>query len=325
MITNTLLILYIFQVERLLRTIYQPQNVYCIHPDLKSPEGFHKAIRRLADCFDNVFVASKLEKVQWGGISGVLANLHCMEDLLRRPVQWKYYINLCGQDFPLKTNLEIVRQLKAYAPLNCIASNPSLGTSYEIRCKYKYYSPSLDEPPKITIPPQQKGKPPFQLYKGNTYIAATREFIDFVVNSNISRTFVAWLNDTFIPDETFTLSLNRLPQAPGGYDIPSNESNVRFRRWHSSNSKCLGKYVRGYCIFNAEYLQFLRKRRELFVNKFHYDFDPVAMQCMEELLENRTRHPQQLSNDVENFPITNYPWQQRFFSTMERIITTAKP
>ena len=237
-----------------------------------------------------------------------------MEDLLRKPVQWKYFINLCGQDFPLKTNLEIIRQLKAYAPLNCIASNPSFGTPFELRFKYKYYSTSLNEPPKIIRPRQRKGEPPFILYKGDTYIAATREFIDFVVNSNISRTFLVWLNDTLIPDEIFTLSLNRLPQAPGGYKIRSNESNVRFRRWYLRNSlpKCSGKYVRGFCIFNAEYLQFLRKRPELFVNKFHYDFDPVAMQCMEELLENRSRHPEQLRNDVEYFPITNYSWQHRF-------------
>ncbi len=258
-------------------------------------------------------VASKLEKVQWGGISAVLADLHCMEDLLRSPVQWKYFINLCGQDFPLKTNLEIVRQLKVYAPLNCIASYPVNGSRFQNRFKYKYYSPSLDKSPKIMVPHHLKGKPPFTLYKGDTYIAATRKFIDFVINSNISRTFLAWLNDTLIPDEYFTLSLNRLPEAPGGYEIPSNESNVRFRRWVRNRSLpiCSGKYVRCLCIFNSGYLQFLRKRPELFVNKFHYDFDPVAMQCMEELLENRTRHPEQLRSDVDYFPITNYSWQQK--------------
>ncbi len=156
MITSILLIFYILQVERLLRAIYQPQNVYCIHADLKSPEGFHKAIRRLADCFDNVFIASKLEKVQWGGISKVFADLHCMEDLLLSPVKWTYFINLCGQDFPLKTNLEIVRQLKAYTLLNCIDSNLVNGSRFENRFKYKYYSPSLDKSPQIMKPYQRK-------------------------------------------------------------------------------------------------------------------------------------------------------------------------
>ncbi len=236
-----------------------------------------------------------------------------MEDLLRRPVQWKYFINLCGQDFPLKTNLEIVKQLKAYAPLNCITGNPVDDSRFEHRYKYKYYSASVYNPPKIIVPHQLKGQPPFKLYKGDTYIAATREFVDFVVNNNISRTFLAWLNDTTIPDETFTLSLNRLPQAPGGYKIPSGENNVRFRRWESNKTlpPCVGNYVRDLCIFRTGYLQFLRKRPELFVNKFHYDFDPVAIQCMEELLENRTRYPEQLRNDVENFPIASYSWQHR--------------
>ena len=31
---------------------------------------------------------------------------------------WKYVINLCGQDFPLKTNLDIVRLLKSFHGYN---------------------------------------------------------------------------------------------------------------------------------------------------------------------------------------------------------------
>ncbi|XP_072037356.1 beta-1,3-galactosyl-O-glycosyl-glycoprotein beta-1,6-N-acetylglucosaminyltransferase 4-like [Amphiura filiformis] len=308
------------QVERLLRAIYQPQNVYCIHADLKSKHEFHRAIRKLADCFDNVFVASKLEKMQWGGISPVLADLHCMEDLLDHRVQWRYFINLCGQDFPLKTNLEIVKQLKAYDGQfygrNCITGAPVKGTQFEIRTKYKFHTTTLDEPPQLGKSQPAKGQPPnnITLYKGDTYIAATRGFVDFIVNSNVSKTFLAWLNDTFIPDEAFTSSLHRLPQAPGGYAqaIRPNESNVRFRKWDYDKSlpQCpYGHYVRDLCIFSSDYLQYLWRRPELFVNKFHYEFDPVAMQCMEELLEYRTHHPEMIQHEVEYFPIRNYSWQ----------------
>ncbi|XP_072016186.1 beta-1,3-galactosyl-O-glycosyl-glycoprotein beta-1,6-N-acetylglucosaminyltransferase 4-like [Amphiura filiformis] len=140
------------QVERLFRSIYQPQNVYCIHTDLKSNANFSRAIENLAKCFDNVFIASKLEKVQWAGISVTLADLHCMEDLLRHPIPWKYFINLCGQDFPLKTNFEIVQQLKAYNGHNCISGYPvEKGSRYEIRYQYKYFSPSLNSPPALVM------------------------------------------------------------------------------------------------------------------------------------------------------------------------------
>ena len=50
--------------ERLLRAIYQPQNIYCFHIDIKSPLLLHRTMRSLANCFDNVFIASHLDKIK---------------------------------------------------------------------------------------------------------------------------------------------------------------------------------------------------------------------------------------------------------------------
>ena len=72
---------YIFsdveQAERLLRAIYQPQNIYCIHIDYKSPLLIHDTMRRIADCFHNVFIATHLKKVgkviltPWGRVTHI--------------------------------------------------------------------------------------------------------------------------------------------------------------------------------------------------------------------------------------------------------------
>lgn len=35
---------------------------------------------------------------------------------------WQYLINLCGMDFPIGTNLELVRSLKSIQPKNMILS-----------------------------------------------------------------------------------------------------------------------------------------------------------------------------------------------------------
>ena len=43
-----------------------------------------------------------------------------MEDLLAQSRSWKYLINLCGQDFPLKTNYQMVTHLKYLHPFNSI-------------------------------------------------------------------------------------------------------------------------------------------------------------------------------------------------------------
>ena len=105
--------------ERLLRAIYQPQNYYCIHVDKKSNKSLHRAVSAIADCFDNVFLASKTIAVHWGTFRQVKAELVCMKDMWKYKT-WKYYINLTGQEFPLKTNAELVQILTVYNGSNDI-------------------------------------------------------------------------------------------------------------------------------------------------------------------------------------------------------------
>lgn len=70
------------QFERLLIALYHPNNVYCVHVDAKSNDVIRNAVRSIASCFDNVFVATKLEKVVYAGFSRLQADLNCMSDLL---------------------------------------------------------------------------------------------------------------------------------------------------------------------------------------------------------------------------------------------------
>ena len=102
------------QFERLLRAIYRPQNSYCIHVDRKSSDIFHRTVQRISACFPNVFLASTLLDVRWGEFSVLEADLICMRDLWRRYKNWKYFINLTGQEFPLRTNNELVEILKSF-------------------------------------------------------------------------------------------------------------------------------------------------------------------------------------------------------------------
>jgi len=102
------------QVERLLRLIYRPHNLYCIHVDAKSSAAISKAMRAIASCFSNVFVASHSIDVHWAEFSLLEAELICMRELFERPEQWKYYVNVMGREFPLRTNRELVQIFKAY-------------------------------------------------------------------------------------------------------------------------------------------------------------------------------------------------------------------
>ena len=113
------------QTERLLRLIYRPHNVYCIHVDEKSPTKLHGALEAIASCLDNVFIAKPPIDIYWGKISVVHAEILCMRQLLDVHKHWKYFINLVGRDFPLRTNYELVKILQAYDGANDVDATPS--------------------------------------------------------------------------------------------------------------------------------------------------------------------------------------------------------
>lgn len=107
------------QVERLLRAIYRPHNIYCLHVDKKAPVSMVRAIRGVASCLENVFVTRRSLDVEWGTFSVLEVELVCMKDLWEDK-RWRYFINLTGQEFTLKTNLELVKILQSLQGANMV-------------------------------------------------------------------------------------------------------------------------------------------------------------------------------------------------------------
>ena len=67
----------------------------------------------------------------------------------------------------------------------------------------------------------------------------------------------------------------------------SNAFLARFKNWKPL--PCYGKFVRGICIFGNRDLPLLSGRLELFANKFHLDFQPESLDCIEEWHHKRIR------------------------------------
>ncbi|XP_072459899.1 N-acetyllactosaminide beta-1,6-N-acetylglucosaminyl-transferase-like [Notamacropus eugenii] len=198
--------------ERLFRAVYMPQNVYCVHVDEKTTAEFKDAVRRLVGCFPNVFLASKMESVVYAGISRLQADLNCMKDLIASEIQWKYVINTCGQDFPLKTNKEIIQHLKGFKGTNItpgVLPPPHVirRTKYVYKeQKYILFSFMLWTFIKKTLPPHD-----LTIYFGSAYVALTREFANFVLQDPWAIDLLEWSKDTYSPDEHFWVTLNRIP------------------------------------------------------------------------------------------------------------------
>ena len=210
------------QAERLLRSIYSVVNLYCFHVDLDSKPEVHKAIQGIADCFHNVFVVSRKEYIVYAGFSRLQADLNCMENLLQRKEKWKYFINLPSQQFPLKTNREIVEILKIYNGANDIeglTGERTIKTRFKFRYIYKHVPKEVK--PKIFKTTILKDSPPYNVtvVKASAYGIFSREFVEFVIQNRIARTILDWFRDVLSPDEYYWATLQYNPQlgTPGTF------------------------------------------------------------------------------------------------------------
>ncbi len=82
---------------------------------------------------ERFFLAPKREAVVWASYSRLQADLNCIQELLQRTSSWKYVINLTGQGFPLKINLEMLNILQIYN-----GSKDNQGTSSVTTNRFHY-------------------------------------------------------------------------------------------------------------------------------------------------------------------------------------------
>ncbi|XP_054840457.1 N-acetyllactosaminide beta-1,6-N-acetylglucosaminyl-transferase isoform X2 [Eublepharis macularius] len=277
--------------ERLFRAIYMPQNIYCIHIDKKSTREFKKKVEKLLGCFPNTFIASETEWVVYGGISRLQADLNCMKDLVKSKVPWKYLLNTCGQDFPLKTNKEIIQHLKRFKGKNITPG--TLPPPHILkRTKYIYREQRYSTFSFVMGTYLQKTPPPHGLpiYFGSAYIAVTRGFVDFVLNDSHAFDLLEWSRDTYSPDEHFWVTLNRIPGVPGSMPNASWEGDLRAIKWSDMariHGGCHGHYVRNICIYGTGDLKWLLNSKSLFANKFELGTYPPTVECLELTLRER--------------------------------------
>uniref|UniRef100_W5LTV7 Glucosaminyl (N-acetyl) transferase 4a n=1 Tax=Astyanax mexicanus TaxID=7994 RepID=W5LTV7_ASTMX len=286
-------------VERIIRAIYAPTNIYCIHYDQKSSESFIAAVKNLAKCFPNIFIASKLESVEYAHITRLNADLNCLSDLMSSEVKWKYAINLCGQDFPLRSNYELVEELKKLNGANMLeSSRPS-----ELKRERFVFQHKLQDVPyeyhKLPIKTTNaKSAPPhdIEMFIGSAYFVLSRDFVHYVQTAQVAKDFLDWSADTYSPDEHFWATLARVPGVPG--EIPRSEPDVtdlksktRLVKWEylegSLYPGCTGTHMRSVCIYGAAELRWLLDDGHWFANKFDPKVDPVLIKCLEEILEEK--------------------------------------
>ncbi|GAA51511.1 beta-1 3-galactosyl-O-glycosyl-glycoprotein beta-1 6-N-acetylglucosaminyltransferase 3 [Clonorchis sinensis] len=274
---------------RLLAAIYRPHNFYCIHVDRKSPIGLVKLLMLCGQCFNsNVFFVPDEHRttVRWGYFSVLEPEFTCTRLLLQRSGKWKYWINLTGQEFPLRTNLELVLALKALNGTNVV------------RATYKYRNMER-------IPPRSEKGQNITWYKGSVHVIVRREFVNFMLKDEKAIWLLEELKDyeikigrKIIPDETFFATLNHNPDVfpiPGAVlhvnETETGSELIRYKVWNYGETPCYsGQAVRNICMLGTLDLPYLFQSPAFFANKFIPQVEPAAYAAMELWLALKCSH-----------------------------------
>jgi hypothetical protein len=261
---------YPAQFERLFKAIYAHANQYVVHVDKSSGVELTDDIAAFLAPYDNVQILAA-QDAAWGGYSLVDAELRGMELLLTMDPDWTHYINLSGQDFPLKSQNYIHQFFAANPGKQFIRALDQRKDRPDTLNRVSDYF--VEHEGKITPTGAKRaflnGDTPFI---GTQWKAVTRSFCEFVCHDPSVERFKAFYRNSFIADEAFfqTVMMNSVNQG-----LIMND-DLRMIDWVPDGDIKLRP--RNYGIKDIQKLQL---SLDLFARKFDSEDDPDILTMLE--------------------------------------------
>lgn len=189
------------QFKRLFKAIYHPDNHYLIHLDKKASMDTYEDIKYFLSSFPNTFILES-ENIVWGGYSMVQAELNGMSYLLRLKIKWDFFINLSGQDYPLKSQKIIREYLTKNRGSNFLKIADQLAVRPETMNRIENHFTETNDgfSAKTYKRSYLKDVVP---YIGGQWMILTRHCCDFICNSGEAKKFEDYYKNTLIADESF--------------------------------------------------------------------------------------------------------------------------
>lgn len=193
------------QFKRMFRAIYAPGNCYVVHVDKSSGPALQADIRAFLEPYQGAELLVPRNAL-WGGYSLVDAELRGMARLLDMEADWTHYINLSGQDFPLKSQAYIAhflaanpgRQFIRFADQERVRPDTMERVGhYAIEAGGRMFRTGIS----------RNYLPGAKPYIGTQWKAVTRAFCDFVCHDAQAKRFKVFYKKSFIPDEGFFQSV----------------------------------------------------------------------------------------------------------------------
>ncbi len=189
------------QFKRMFKAIFHPENHYLIHLDKKVSAETYEDIRDFLSDFPNTYILES-ENVVWGGYSMVQAELNGMKYLLSINAEWEFFINLSGQDYPLKSQKIIREFLTNNRGNNFLKIANQASERPETMNRIENYFVETDTG--FTGTPYKRAFLKDVIsYIGGQWMILTRTCCEFICNSGEAKKFEEYYLNTLIADESF--------------------------------------------------------------------------------------------------------------------------
>ncbi len=189
------------QFMRLFSAIYDPDNYYLIHVDKRAGVGLQAGIRDFLASFSNAQLLES-QNVVWGGYSMVDVELRGIKELLKISAEWDFFINLSGQDFPLRSQAFIQDFLSQNEGNDFIQIADQAKKRPDTLNRVENYFVESDNGFSGT-PYKRPYLQDITPYIGGQWMILSRDCCEFISYSNEVGKFKSFYQNTLIPDEGF--------------------------------------------------------------------------------------------------------------------------
>lgn len=283
------------QFKKLFSAIYDPKNVYLIHMDKKADKDVYAKIEYFLDDYANAHIL-KSQNVVWGGYSMVDVELKGIKKLLQLGKKWEYFINLSGQDFPLKSQAHIKHFLTANKGSSFVKINNQREERPNTLNRIKNYF--TETKTGFTGKPFKREFLPNVIpYIGGQWKILSRECCEFITKNPKVAKFRKYYKNTLIPDEGFFQTVLMNTKFTGNIInddkraiiwIPDFRTKNQAKKMSVVTTAALiasGKIKLRPKTFMATDLPYLVKSEALFARKFDETEDASVLDALETKLE----------------------------------------
>jgi hypothetical protein len=199
------------QFEWLFRALWNPHDIFLIHLNSACSDAYVSKIGRLTGGRPNVHFLPQLQ-ITWGGWSLVEMNLEAIRFFCRRSDDWSYFVNLSGQDYPVRPLDDLRTFLERCDGANFIEMKHIDTQPFHIRRRLHWYCiEHQGQLRRLPIPNLRAMLTSVKWY-GGLWCNLNREFCSWLIASGLTEGYCGALRHTKIPDEFFFQ--NMIMQSP---------------------------------------------------------------------------------------------------------------